>query len=414
MGHTHLSPRAVLATIAVAAVTTLVTQSVLLELRGLGADLATPFPSYKRFEVESLQAPSVPSFDDGVATFGVDTAQDGFSIPEAGTQYAPQEGSAPSSQEPQSQDMEKTVWIFDNSDQTATAASAGEGSFLDPLKNLFNQIFTLGLDPIENTTPVGTFTPDTVDSVDVTHPSAPTMPLDLQPTMPSDVPDFWNSSPQYGGPTSGGTGWNGATGGSSEDNTTGGIGASGGSGNMSPCSNGVDDDGDSFVDAVDVDCAAAPMNATESTAQHTDCNDGVDNDHDDFFDMSDMECLPLPHASEAGTPGGNGGNGGIGQCSNGMDDDQDTFTDGSDVDCQTGIAENNPQWNGECVDGSDNDYDDWTDGSDPGCNVPPRNTESAEGGSNPIGNPGASLNPAHGSAPETNAFLDWVKNFLNY
>lgn len=72
------------------------------------------------------------------------------------------------------------------------------------------------------------------------------------------------------------------------------------------CGNGLDDDGDGFVDYDDVDC----------TETGDECNNGLDDDGDGFTDASDLDC------TETGD-----------ECTNGIDDDGDGFIDCDDLDC---------------------------------------------------------------------------------
>lgn len=73
------------------------------------------------------------------------------------------------------------------------------------------------------------------------------------------------------------------------------------------CGNGIDDDGDGFIDLDDNDC-------TERGA--TECNNGIDDDGDGFVDGNDFDC------QETGT-----------NCANGIDDDGNGFTDCDDLAC---------------------------------------------------------------------------------
>lgn len=51
------------------------------------------------------------------------------------------------------------------------------------------------------------------------------------------------------------------------------------------CSNGLDDDGDGLIDALDPDCAPPPTEI---------CNNGLDDDGDTLVDTLDPDCPPLP------------------------------------------------------------------------------------------------------------------------
>jgi hypothetical protein len=49
------------------------------------------------------------------------------------------------------------------------------------------------------------------------------------------------------------------------------------------CSNGIDDDGDGFIDGDDLDC----------TETGPECSNGIDDDGDGFIDGDDFDCAPL-------------------------------------------------------------------------------------------------------------------------
>jgi hypothetical protein len=49
------------------------------------------------------------------------------------------------------------------------------------------------------------------------------------------------------------------------------------------CNNGVDDDGDGFIDCSDFDCI-------NTTLKECNCSDGIDNDNDGFIDEADFDC----------------------------------------------------------------------------------------------------------------------------
>jgi uncharacterized repeat protein (TIGR02543 family) len=57
------------------------------------------------------------------------------------------------------------------------------------------------------------------------------------------------------------------------------------------CNDGLDNDGDGFVDCNDLGCAAFCGGGAESTAAA--CNDGLDNDSDGFVDCNDFSCSGL-------------------------------------------------------------------------------------------------------------------------
>jgi hypothetical protein len=57
------------------------------------------------------------------------------------------------------------------------------------------------------------------------------------------------------------------------------------------CTNGVDDDGDTWIDGLDCDCCPAAGCACEG---REDCENGVDDDGDTWIDASDCDCCPVP------------------------------------------------------------------------------------------------------------------------
>jgi len=62
------------------------------------------------------------------------------------------------------------------------------------------------------------------------------------------------------------------------------------------CMNETDDDGDTFIDCDDTDCAEAD-NCTGEFVEN--CSDGLDNDVDDFVDCADDDCLENQACAEA-------------------------------------------------------------------------------------------------------------------
>ncbi|GGD35806.1 MULTISPECIES: hypothetical protein [Flavobacterium] len=54
------------------------------------------------------------------------------------------------------------------------------------------------------------------------------------------------------------------------------------------CNNGIDDDGDGFIDCDDFDCNESPFCAVEI------CNNGIDDDGDGFIDCDDFDCNDFP------------------------------------------------------------------------------------------------------------------------
>lgn len=82
------------------------------------------------------------------------------------------------------------------------------------------------------------------------------------------------------------------------------------------CDNGVDDDGDRFVDCADPDCATFAGCGGDEL-----CDDGVDNDGDGNADCADQDCAFEPVCA------------GLEDCDNGRDDDGDSAVDCADADC---------------------------------------------------------------------------------
>jgi hypothetical protein len=81
------------------------------------------------------------------------------------------------------------------------------------------------------------------------------------------------------------------------------------------CADGVDNDGDGFVDGADPQCASG---TTEAPYDFTACNDSADNDGDGLPDLADPGCSSLTDSDEH-DPGL--------VCDNGLDDDSDLLSD---------------------------------------------------------------------------------------
>ena len=122
------------------------------------------------------------------------------------------------------------------------------------------------------------------------------------------------------------------------------------------CSNGLDDDGDGFVDfPADPGCSSA----TDRDETDVQCSDGIDNDGDGDVDFpDDLECSSPNDTTEGGAPA----------CSDGVDNDGDGATDfPADSDC-TSATDRTEKNLGQCNDGVDNDGDGFVDfPEDPGC-----------------------------------------------
>ena len=113
------------------------------------------------------------------------------------------------------------------------------------------------------------------------------------------------------------------------------------------CGDGVDNDCDGLVDALDPSCDVMAM----CDSNEVDCSDSIDNDCDGRIDYLDDECVSCP---------------GTGMfefdCGNGVDDDCDGDIDQADTDCGTNFGEA-----GSCADGMDNDGDGFIDCDDTEC-----------------------------------------------
>ncbi len=112
------------------------------------------------------------------------------------------------------------------------------------------------------------------------------------------------------------------------------------------CTDGIDNDGDSWADALDPGCG--------EFFGGEDCSDGVDNDDDGLVDCDDPSCSRNAACVEA--------------CGDGVDNDGDGAIDCDDVDClghpSCGPVES-------CDDGIDNDDDGLADCDDPQCALSP-------------------------------------------
>jgi hypothetical protein len=138
------------------------------------------------------------------------------------------------------------------------------------------------------------------------------------------------------------------------------------------CSNGVDDDGDGFVDCDDYDCSTngcVPFCLLEHDLSR--CTDGLDNDMDGKTDCEDEQCLFNLNVDACTCGSGSGRECGTDAvCSDGGDDDGDGATDCNDSDCRRDPrvsvcgSENTNQ---ACSDGIDNDSNGATDCNDTLC-----------------------------------------------
>ncbi|MBN1955203.1 MAG: pilus assembly protein [Anaerolineae bacterium] len=91
----------------------------------------------------------------------------------------------------------------------------------------------------------------------------------------------------------------------------------------SGCSNGVDDDGDGYVDCADSDCVDSPdCTITSERSYPNGCNNSVDDDNDGMTDCDDPDCFGEPVCNPPPEI-----------CDNGIDDDYDFKIDCVDPDC---------------------------------------------------------------------------------
>jgi hypothetical protein len=151
------------------------------------------------------------------------------------------------------------------------------------------------------------------------------------------------------------------------------------------CNDGTDNDGDGLIDCEDPDCEGLSCNIENDaficlnaecvlptptpTPTPTpiptpppaeDCNDGIDNDGDSFIDCSDADCSTNPDCTETGVP----------ECSDTEDNDGDDLVDCADPDCKgvdvgDGKVCQIPEES--CADFFDNDGDALADCADPDC-----------------------------------------------
>ena len=122
---------------------------------------------------------------------------------------------------------------------------------------------------------------------------------------------------------------------------------------ITACGDGVDNDGDGWVDLVDPGCATS-ADTDESMVGPDACGDEVDNDGDGLVDGLDPECASPTGDSEASG------------CADGLDNDGDGWVDLDDPDCPSAGGEVGLSGT-ECNDGIDNDYDGSTDAADSDC-----------------------------------------------
>ena len=153
---------------------------------------------------------------------------------------------------------------------------------------------------------------------------------------------------------------------------------------VTACDDGVDNDGDGWVDLADPGCPNA-ADDDESLAGPDECGDEVDNDGDGLIDGLDPNCIDPTGDSESATCADGADNDGDGwidlddpdcasgdaelgfagtQCNDDVDNDGDGATDADDPQCSDGFGDSELS---ACSDGLDNDGDGWTDARDPDC-----------------------------------------------
>lgn len=86
------------------------------------------------------------------------------------------------------------------------------------------------------------------------------------------------------------------------------------------CEDGVDNDGDSWIDVQDGDCTASGAGQKEQWFALSECSDGMDNDGDGSTDRADSGCANAQDMNERDNPGFAG-------CADGIDNDNDGLTD---------------------------------------------------------------------------------------
>ena len=99
------------------------------------------------------------------------------------------------------------------------------------------------------------------------------------------------------------------------------------------CSDGIDNDQDTFVDCDDFDCSQNPSVTICADEENTNalCSDGIDNDQDTFVDCDDFDCLQFPSVCPEAENTND-------RCSDGIDNDQDSFIDCDDYDCDATVV----------------------------------------------------------------------------
>jgi hypothetical protein len=127
------------------------------------------------------------------------------------------------------------------------------------------------------------------------------------------------------------------------------------------CGDGVDNDGDGDTDCDDSDCLGTVECPAQTENNDVDCDDGMDNDGDNLVDCEDPSCHGHPDVTICQET----------NCSDGLDNDLDGHTDCDDYDClAAGLCDSDPNVEAgaaDCSDGADNDGDGYTDCGDNSC-----------------------------------------------
>ncbi len=128
------------------------------------------------------------------------------------------------------------------------------------------------------------------------------------------------------------------------------------------CVDGIDNDGDGFVDCDDFGCSRNPAVTVCVEATSRLCTDGFDNDGDGFIDCQDWGCSRNPAVTVCAEITAS-------LCTDGIDNDGNGFTDCEDWGCSRNPSVTVCRENTDalCSDGLDNDRNGMTDCADTAC-----------------------------------------------
>jgi hypothetical protein len=121
------------------------------------------------------------------------------------------------------------------------------------------------------------------------------------------------------------------------------------------CDDGIDNDGNSFIDCLDFACSADPNCVAGPENTDALCADSEDNDEDGLVDCADPSCSNHPDVTVCKEL----------NCTDGIDNDGDGYEDCADFDCN----EEATCIESDCTDGNDNDGDGYTDCEDNDCKL---------------------------------------------